>query len=111
MSSDMMLDYIGILLDTDKATDMNFNVNLFLTDTGEKYLLRVRSGVLLYQKDAEAEKPDAVWRTPKEGLFTIISNDKEMQAKVIKQEGDKDLLKRFADAVSVNEQFFPIIEP
>jgi alkyl sulfatase BDS1-like metallo-beta-lactamase superfamily hydrolase len=111
MDSSMMLDDLGIMLDTDKAHDLNFDVNLYLTDTGEKYLLKVRSGILLYQKGEEAKKPDAVWRMPKDGLFTILSKDKEKQAKLIRQEGDKSLLNRFSDAITVTKAFFNIIEP
>jgi alkyl sulfatase BDS1-like metallo-beta-lactamase superfamily hydrolase len=111
MDSSMMLDDLGIMLDTDKAHDLNFDVNLHLTDTGEKYLLKVRSGILLYQKGEEAKKPDAVWRMPKDGLFTLLSKDKEKQAKLIRQEGDKSLLNRFSDAITVTKAFFNIIEP
>ena len=111
MDSSMMLDDLGIMLDTDKAHDLNFDVNLYLTDTGEKYLLRVRSGVLLYQKGEETKNPDAVWRMPKDGLFTILSKDKEKQAKLIRQEGDKTLLSRFSDAITVTKAFFNFIEP
>ena len=111
MDSSMMLDDIGILLDTDQAQDMNFDVNLYLTDVGEKYLLRVRSGILLYQKGEESATPDAVWRMPKDGLFTIISKNKEMQEKLIKQEGDTTLLSHFSDAIAETKAFFNIVEP
>ena len=111
MDSSMMLDDIGILLDTDQAQDMNFDVNLYLTDVGEKYLLRVRSGILLYQKGEESATPDAVWRMPKDGLFTIISKNKEMQDKLIKQEGDTTLLSHFSDAIAETKAFFNIVEP
>ena len=49
MSPEMMMDYLGILLDANAAQDLNLKINLDFTDE-EPYLLTVESGVVLYQK-------------------------------------------------------------
>ena len=110
MGSELMLDYIGISLNSDEAQDLNFTANLNLTDTGEKYLLTVKSGILVYQKGVESPEADATWTMPKEGLFTILSKNKEMQQK-FHQDGNKELLGKLTDKVVIFTPFFPIIEP
>ena len=48
---------------------------------------------------------------PKDGLFTIISKNKDLQDKLIKQEGDTTLLPSFSDAIATTKAFFNIVEP
>ena len=110
MNSELMLDYIGICLDNNAAQDLNFTANLNLTDTGEKYLLTVQSGVLVYQKGIQSPTADATWIMPKEGLFTILSKNKELQKKFA-QEGNKELLGQLTDKIVIFNTYFPIIEP
>ena len=110
MNSELMLDYIGICLDNNAAQDLNFTANLNLTDTGEKYLLTVQSGVLVYQKGIQSPTADATWIMPKEGLFTILSKNKELQKKFV-QEGNKELLGQLTDKIVIFNTYFPIIEP
>lgn len=110
MNSELMLDYIGICLDNNAAQDLNFTANLNLTDTGEKYLLTVKSGVLVYQKGIQSPTADATWIMPKEGLFTILSKNKELQKKFA-QEGNKELLGQLTDKIVIFNTYFPIIEP
>lgn len=66
MTPDMILDYLGILVDTTKVSDLNFTANIILPEGN--YVLRVKNGVLLYQKDAQ----DAVTVTSEYKYFNII---------------------------------------
>ena len=47
MDAQTMLDYMGIMLDTEKLADKSFTVNLKLSD-GDDYRLKLHHGVLLY---------------------------------------------------------------
>lgn len=111
METSMMLDYLAIKLDSNSAEDLNFTVNLVITDLKEEYILTVKSGVLLYQKGVQADDPDATWTTTKSGLFTIINKDTENQAKLVKQNGDTSLLTKLNENIVEFEYFFNIIEP
>lgn len=111
MSPEMMLDYIGICLNTNKAQDLNFKVNLEISDLEEKYLLTIKSGVLLYQKDASAEDADATWVTPKLGLFTILSKDVEQQKEMIKVTGDTSIMDKLTENIETFPRLFNIVEP
>lgn len=109
MTPEMMLDYMGILLDANAAQDLNLKINLRLDD-GD-YLVTVKSGVLLYQKDTSAADADATLTMPKEGLFAIFSRNREMQDKLIRISGRKDVIALLTEHMVVFPAFFPIVEP
>ena len=106
-----MLDYLGIRLDSNAAQDLNCRINLIITDLGEEYLLTMRSGVLLYQKDAQAEDAEATWKMPKAGLFALLQGNAETARQVTEIEGDATLIDALCENVLVFYPFFNIIEP
>ena len=108
MTPDMILDYLGIFVDTTKISDLTFTANIILPEGN--YVLRVKNGVLLYQKDADA---DVTWTTKRAGLLSIVQKNAENVAALIEQEGDETCLTRLMDAVTVTSEYkyFNIIEP
>lgn len=111
MTPEMMLDYLGIRIDSNAAQDLNLKINLKITDTGENYLLTVHSGVLLYQAGVQEDGADATLTMPKAGLFAILSKDAGQQKKLIKIEGDKAVLDKLCANIVDFEFFFNIVEP
>ena len=111
MTPDMILDYLGILVDTTKIPDLTFTANLILPEGN--YVLRVKNGVLLYQKDTQDADADVTWTTKRAGLLSIIQKNAENVAALIQQEGDETCLTRLMDAVTVTSdyKYFNIIEP
>jgi len=110
-TTDLMLAYLGISLDTEKAKNLDFTANLTLTDTGEKYTIMVRSGVLLPEKGVHAEEPDATWTMTRAGLNLILSHDPAALDEAVEQTGDKNCLWRFSECMTTFPKFFNIIEP
>lgn len=110
MTPDMLLGQIGILLDSNKAQNLNLKFNLNLTD-GEKYVVTVNSGVLLYQENAQSEDADATLTLPRAALFSILSKDEEAQKKSIKIDGDKEIIQKLTEHMVTYEHFFNIVEP
>ena len=110
MTAEMILDYIGIRVDSNKAENLNFTVNLTVTDTGEIFTLRVKSGVVLYQKNVHSENADAAWTTPKDGIFAILSGHGAAAAKAIQSESNSELLAKLCENIVSFEYFFNIIE-
>ena len=111
MTPDMILDYLGIFVDTTKISDLTFTANIILPEGN--YLLRVKNGVLLYQKDAQDPDADVTWTTKRAGLLSIVQKNAENVAALIEQEGDETCLTRLMDAVTVTSEYkyFNIIEP
>lgn len=111
MTPDMILDYLGIFVDTTKISDLTFTANIILPEGN--YVLRVKNGVLLYQKDAQDADADVTWTTKRAGLLSIVQKNAENVAALIEQEGDETCLTRLMDAVTVTSEYkyFNIIEP
>ncbi len=111
MTPDMILDYLGIFVDTTKISDLIFTANIILPEGN--YVLRVKNGVLLYQKDAQDADADVTWTTKRAGLLSIAQKNAENVAALIEQEGDETCLTRLMDAVTVTSEYkyFNIIEP
>ncbi len=109
--TDLMLAYLGICLDTDRAKDLSFTANLTLTDTGEKYTIVVRSGVLLPEKGVHAANPDATWTMPRAALNLILLQDAAALEQGVRQTGDKTCLQRLSDSMILFPRYFNIIEP
>ena len=111
MTPDMILDYLGLFVDTTKISDLIFTANIILPEGN--YVLRVKNGVLLYQKDAQDADADVTWTTKRAGLLSIVQKNAENVAALIEQEGDETCLTRLMDAVTVTSEYkyFNIIEP
>ena len=111
MTPDMILDYLGIFVDTTKISDLTFTANIILPEGN--YVLRVKNGILLYQKDTQDPDADVTWTTKRAGLLSIVQKNAENVAALIEQEGDETCLTRLMDAVTVSSEYkyFNIIEP
>jgi len=82
MDAQTMLDYMGIIMDTEKLQNRSFTINLKLTD-GDDYLLKIHHGVLLYYKDALSDEADLTISTPRIGILAITSGNQENIDKLI----------------------------
>lgn len=111
MTPEMILDYLGILVDTTKVPELTFTANIILP--GGNYVLHVKNGVLLYQKGVQADDADVTWTTNRMGLLSIIQKNPDNVAALITQEGDTTYLAQLMDAVTVmtDYRYFNIIEP
>jgi len=110
MTPSMMLDYLGILLDATAAENLNLTVNLAFTDE-DPYLLTVRSGVVLYERETQAADADATLTMPRLGMFAILNRDADTQAASIAVEGDQDVITKLTEHLTAFDFFFNIVEP
>ena len=115
MTAGMLFDYMAILLDKQALADQSFTMNVTLTDTGERYMLRIRSGVLLVYGDTHAEAADVSITCPKDALLLILGNEQARMADAIGVEGDAALLTLLAENLNqvptLKTNGFNIIEP
>ena len=115
MTADMLFDYMAILLDKQALSGRSFTMNVSLTDTGERYMLRIRSGVLLVYGDTHAEAADVSITCPKDALLLILGNEQARMADAIGVEGDAALLTLLAENLNqvptLEANGFNIIEP
>lgn len=111
MDAQTMLDYMGIVMDTEKLQDRSFTINLKLTDADD-YLLKLHHGVLLYYKDALSDDADLTISMPRIGILAITSGNQEKIEKLVTVEkGDAALFQTLCDSMAAFDLYFNIIEP
>ena len=106
MSLEMIFDFMGILLDSNTAQDVNAKILFQFTDD-EPYLITLNHGVLLHQKNAPACPVDATLTLSKGQMLGMLSG--KMEGVAI--EGDASALGALLANMTAFEFFFNIIEP
>lgn len=111
MTSQMMLDYLGIIIDSQAAQNKDLRLNLVLTDTGETYLVHLYHGVLLYYPGRQDADAAATLTCPRAALFTLFGKDVAAMQKAIRVDGNPDVLQQLTENIATFEPFFHIVEP
>ena len=115
LSAPMLFDYMAIVMDKQVLADCDFIMNVTLPDVGEQHMLRVKNGVLLVYENALSDEADVSITCPKNALFAILTNNSETVAKVVKVEGNAELLTLLMENMNqfsiVGTSPFNIIEP
>lgn len=109
MTSEMLLDYLGILINGEETGEFDYKINLVITDTKEEYYLHLYHGTLLYAKGS-IKDPDATLTMPRLLLLSIIQNDDDKISK-IDVDGDKEVLNALSKHLVEYPDFFNLIEP
>ena len=103
MSTDLLLDYLGIRLDSQKAAGMSFVINLFTPDNGEKFIVELRNSTLTNSKGFQSPAADLsieVNRSDLEAIMigraTLTALAEEGKAKLA---GDTTILQTLKDVL------------
>ena len=110
MSARNTLDYMGIMMDTEKLADESFLVNLVLTDD-QNYLLKIHHGVLLYYPGQQSDEAAFTITTRRAGVLAIAAKNTDLIAKLVTVEGDEALYWKLCDSMVKLSLYFNIIEP
>ncbi len=111
MDAQTMLDYMGIMMETEKLADKSFTVNLVLSDA-ENYLLRIQNGVLLYYEGEQAEDADITIHTKRLGILAIANRNTDGMSRLIESvEGDAALYDALCKSMTQFTLYFNVIEP
>ncbi|EPC8411308.1 alkyl/aryl-sulfatase [Bacillus thuringiensis] len=128
MTGEMILDYLGILIDGDKPSHVSLEFNLIISDdidltkqTNEwrigKYILKLYQGTILYFKDSASSELPTVTMTRQQLLSLTAGSTPETAKKIADSISDDpavvDALIQFMSyIVQLSEyRYFNIIEP
>lgn len=115
MPIEMIFDYMGIRLNSEKAKGKNITVNLNFTDDNKQYILALRNSVLDYKSGKQAKEPDVTIDLKRNALNEIILKDATLDDKVqsgdIVIQGDREKLKELISCLDKFEFWFNIVEP
>ena len=108
MTMEMLLDYIAIITDANKAQYDDLTMNLIVADTGEKFFVSRQSGVLLsYPNETRADAQATVTCARLQLFSTLMGNPVDG----MKVEGDASVLQRLVMYATPFTPTFDIIEP
>ncbi|MDX2240821.1 MAG: alkyl sulfatase dimerization domain-containing protein [Leptolyngbyaceae cyanobacterium bins.302] len=111
MSTELLLDFIGIRVDSQKAAGITFTINLLTPDNGEKFVVEMSNSTLTNIKGFEAENPDltiTINRSDLESVMAGLSTFEELiAAGKAKLEGDRTI---FEQLRSLLVEFTPDFE-
>ncbi|MBO4914889.1 MAG: MBL fold metallo-hydrolase [Oscillospiraceae bacterium] len=110
MTADMLLDYIDIMTDALAAQNDNFSLELNVTDTGERFRVVRRDGVLLVYRGESGEAADCTMSCARLQLLALMGGKSEVLDKV-RLEGDATVPARLVQYMTPINRTFNIIEP
>ena len=82
MSTGLWLDFLGIRLDSKKAEDMKFVINLITPDNGEKYVVEMSNSTLTNIKDQQVKKPDLTITINRSDLEKVMAGSATMDEQI-----------------------------
>ncbi len=115
MTTSMLLDYMGIVMDKQAMSDENFAFNITVIDTNESYLVRIQGGVLLKFAGGYDENAKVSITSTKLGLSSILAGSAETFLKSVNAVGDTKYIEKLIG--NLNEfklgvpATFNIVEP
>ena len=113
MTTEMILDFLGIALDKSALADEDIKVNLSVTDTGEQFLLRFKNGPLLHFEGMQDSGAALTLEGPRQALLLLMTGSSDAISQAMRVTGDTALLDKLCRVFTELEGAgkFNIIEP
>ena len=100
MSTELFLNFLAIRMDSRKAEGLAFTMNLATPDTGETFLIELRSATLTSIAGYQAEKPDVAMTVNRSDLEQLMMGTETLESQVasgkVQIAGDASLLMKLA---------------
>jgi len=113
MSTELFLDFIGIRMDSKKAENMEFTINLITPDNGEKFAIELSNATFTNVEGFLNENPDLTITIDRSDLSVIMMGQKSFAASIAdgtaQVEGDVDILAQLAATLVTFEIGFEIL--
>lgn len=113
MSTELFLNFLGIRMDSRKAENMRFTINLITPDNGEKFLIELENATLTNIKGFAADKPDLTLTINRSDLEKTMIGAKTLEDQIAsgtaKVKGDVSILKQLASTMVECDPRFEIM--
>ncbi|HOJ96000.1 MAG TPA: alkyl sulfatase C-terminal domain-containing protein [Methanospirillum sp.] len=110
MTLSQLLDYISVRVNKEKVTGEDYQMNLMLSDTGDKALIQVKNDVLVYRVDVISSEADVTVTMPRKTLEQLALNP-TVTPEDVTITGDSGLFDRFVSMLDVFDPGFNIVLP
>ena len=113
MTTDLFLDFLGILMDSRKAEGMEFTINLVTPDNGEQYVVELSNATLTNIEGFQVEDADLTLTITRPGLAQAMTGAKSLADQIAEgsaqAEGDVGVLSQLASTFVRFELGFEIL--
>jgi alkyl sulfatase BDS1-like metallo-beta-lactamase superfamily hydrolase len=113
MSTELFLEFIGIRMDSKKAEDLAFKINLVTPDNDEKFIAELSNATFTVIQGYQAKDADLTITINRTDLESVMMGVKSLQAQIddgtAKIEGNRQVLKQLADTLTEFHVAFEII--
>jgi alkyl sulfatase BDS1-like metallo-beta-lactamase superfamily hydrolase len=100
MTTNLFLDFLGILMDAHKADGMAFTINLVTPDNGEQFVIELSNNTLTNIEGYQAEDADLTLTITRMGMAQAMIGARPLMEQIesgdAKAEGDAGVLKQLA---------------
>lgn len=107
MTVNMALDYLAISNDALEAQDDAVSINLHITDTGEKFFVERKNGVIIVRKDETYTEADTIVSCTK-AQFLNVFIAKNFDTKI---GGNMNVVKKILAHCKIFLPNFNVVEP
>jgi alkyl sulfatase BDS1-like metallo-beta-lactamase superfamily hydrolase len=115
MSSEMLLDFMAIRLNGERAADADIAFTLVLPDTSERFAVEIGNGVLNYTPGRDATNARATVTTPHLGLAALLGGldvaRGAIESGVLSVDGDAAVLPELVGLLDDFEFWFDMVTP
>ncbi|MEU8138821.1 alkyl sulfatase dimerization domain-containing protein [Streptodolium elevatio] len=114
LSPEMLFDAIAIQVDGPKAWNENLSIDVVLTDTGDRYRLRLANGALTYSAAEQRGEADVTLSTSSKALPALALGKLTpdgLAGAGIQVNGDASVLAILASVLDPGDQDFAIVTP
>jgi len=113
MTTGLFLDFLGIRMDSTKAEDFEFTINLATPDNGEQYVIELSNATLTNIEGYQADDADLSITIDRADLEQTMMGLKPLTAQIedgtAKTEGNLGVLQQLASAMIEFELFFEVL--
>lgn len=113
MSTGLFLDFLGIRMDSTRAEDFEFIINLATPDNGEKFIIELSNATLTNIEGYQADDADLSITINRSDLEQVMLGAKTLMAQIedgtAKTDGNLGVLKQLASAMVSFDLFFEIL--
>lgn len=114
MPTELIMDYIGLLVKKENAEDINIKTNLKLTDRDEIWFMSLENSTFIYRENSIDKNINFELNITISELLELFLDKldfNEILEDKTKFKGDEDLLKQFIDVFVPFENNFNIVTP
>jgi alkyl sulfatase BDS1-like metallo-beta-lactamase superfamily hydrolase len=112
-STELFLDYLGVQVDSRKAEDLDFKINLITPDNGEKFVVEMSNATLTSLPGYIAKDADLTITINRSDLEDVMIGTSKLVDKVkdgkAKMEGNPEVLKQLASTLVKFDPWFEIL--